>query len=43
MFQLKESSSGKLLNHVWGTSIENAHFGIPKMCTFTWCTSYMVQ
>jgi len=27
MFPLKESSSGQLLNHVWGTSSESAHLG----------------
>jgi hypothetical protein len=65
MFRPIESSSGQLLNHVWGTSnevhtnviiitlISNSfvftfshcckYFGIPKMCTFTWCTSNMVQ
>jgi len=32
MFQL-ESSSGQLLNHVWGTSSESAHFWDPKMFT----------
>jgi len=33
MFRLKESSSGQLLNHVWGTSSESAHFWDPKMFT----------
>jgi hypothetical protein len=31
MFWLKESSSGQLLKHVWGTSSESAHFWDPKM------------
>jgi len=33
MFRLKESSSGKLSNHVWGTSSESTHFWDPKMFT----------
>jgi len=33
MFRLKESSSGQLLNRVWGTSSESAHFWDPKIFT----------
>jgi len=33
MFRLKKSSSGQLLNHVWGTSSESAHFwGSQNVC-----------
>jgi len=33
MFRLMESSSGQLLNHVRGTTSENAYFWDPKMFT----------
>jgi hypothetical protein len=31
MFRVKEPSSGQLRNHVWGTSSESAHLGIPNV------------
>jgi hypothetical protein len=33
MFRLKESLSGQLLNHVWGTLSESAYLWDPKMFT----------